>query len=121
MDGEDYCPSADQVKAALREKFGEATSARDFRTFRASSIVAGALQEAGEDQLGRKAMLKHSIAESAKSLANTPTVGRGAMLIPRLRRRSQTRILTRHRCSRAPKGRIDPWRNRAVAPAQAQG
>ncbi len=81
-EGEDHCLSAEQVNAALREKFGEATSARDFRTFRASSIVAGALQEAGENQLGRNAMLKHSIAESARFLANTPTVAKGSYVHP---------------------------------------
>lgn len=82
-DGEDHCLSADDVNAALRERFAETTSAKDFRTFRASSIVAAALQDvAKDDARKRKEALKHSIKESARFLANTPTVCKASYVHP---------------------------------------
>ncbi len=48
-EGEERCLAADDVNAALRQRFSDTTSAMDFRTFRASSIVAGALQDVGKD------------------------------------------------------------------------
>jgi DNA topoisomerase I len=80
---QDRCLGADDVNAALRQRFSDTTSAKDFRTFRASSIVAGALQEiAGSDLAARKAMLKQSIAQSANFLQNTPTVARASYVHP---------------------------------------
>lgn len=74
-EGDDCCLTADTVNAALREKFSDGTSARDFRTFRASSIVAGALQDAGKaDARPRRAILGQAIKEASEFLANTPTV-----------------------------------------------
>jgi len=82
-EGADHCLSADEVNAALRQRFSETTSARDFRTFRASSIVAGALQEVDPaDMKKRKEALKQSIKESARFLANTPTVAKGSYVHP---------------------------------------
>lgn len=82
-DGEDCCLSADNVNAALRQRFADTTSARDFRTFRASSIVAGALQEVVKEDMGkRSAALRQSIKESASFLANTPTVARASYVHP---------------------------------------
>ena len=82
-DGEDHCLSADGVNAALRERFAETTSAKDFRTFRASSIVAEALQDVAKaDAKTRKDRLKHSIKESARFLANTPTVCKASYVHP---------------------------------------
>jgi DNA topoisomerase I len=82
-EGAEHCLSADEVNAALRQRFSETTSARDFRTFRASSIVAGALQEVDPaDMKKRKDALKQSIKESARFLANTPTVARGSYVHP---------------------------------------
>src|SRR5262249_9985706 len=81
-EGDDHCLSADAVNAALRQRFSDTTSARDFRTFRASSIVAGALQEAGKAPAERRQALKHSIKESARFLANTPTVAKGSYVHP---------------------------------------
>lgn len=55
QDGDDACLNADKVNVYLRKRIGEETSARDFRTFRASAIVTGWLQEAGDsDAAGRK-------------------------------------------------------------------
>lgn len=82
-DGEDCCLTADTVNAALRQRCGETTSAKDFRTFRASSIVAGALQDLPKDNItARNAALKQSIKESANFLANTPTVARASYVHP---------------------------------------
>ncbi|MFT3724361.1 MAG: hypothetical protein QM773_12315 [Hyphomonadaceae bacterium] len=82
-DGEEHCLSADGVNAALRQRFAETTSAKDFRTFRASSIVAAALQDvAKSDMKARMDRLKHSIKESARFLANTPTVCKASYVHP---------------------------------------
>ncbi len=82
-EGDERCLTADDVNAALRQRFAETTSAKDFRTFRASSIVAGALQEAAKDDAkARAAALKQSIAESANFLANTPTVCKASYVHP---------------------------------------
>lgn len=82
-EGEDRCLTADDVNAALRQRFAETTSAKDFRTFRASSIVAGALQDAvKDDSRARGAALKQSIKESANFLANTPTVCKASYVHP---------------------------------------
>lgn len=82
-EGENRSLTAEDVNAALRQRFSDATSAKDFRTFRASSIVAGALQDVGAaDITARKLALKQSIAASASFLQNTPTVARGSYVHP---------------------------------------
>jgi DNA topoisomerase-1 len=81
--GDDCCLSADGVNAALRERFSETTSAKDFRTFRASSIVAGALQDAGKDaKTPRLAVLRQAIRQASEFLANTPTVCKSSYVHP---------------------------------------
>jgi DNA topoisomerase-1 len=81
--GDDCCLSADGVNAALRERFSETTSAKDFRTFRASSIVAGALQDAGKDEkTPRLAVLRQAIRQASEFLANTPTVCKSSYVHP---------------------------------------
>jgi DNA topoisomerase-1 len=82
-EGEERRLTAEDVNAALRLRCGDSTSARDFRTFRASSIVAAGLQEAGaSDVATRKNVLKQSIRASASFLANTPTVARASYVHP---------------------------------------
>lgn len=82
-DGVEHCLSADGVNAALRQRFAETTSAKDFRTFRASAIAAMALQDAVKaDAKARRELLKHSINESARFLANTPTVCKASYVHP---------------------------------------
>ncbi len=82
-DGDERCLTADDVNVALRQRIGETTSAKDFRTFRASSIVAGALQDvARDDKRARRSALKQSIQESARFLANTPTVCKASYVHP---------------------------------------
>jgi DNA topoisomerase-1 len=82
-DGDDCCLTADGVNKALRERFSETTSAKDFRTFRASSIVAGALQDARKDEKRPPlAVLKQAIKEASEFLANTPTVCKASYVHP---------------------------------------
>lgn len=81
--GDDCCLSADRVNATLREKVGETASARDFRTFRASAIAAGAMQAAGTDEKKpRLALLRQAIRDASEFLANTPTVCKGSYVHP---------------------------------------
>lgn len=81
--GDDCCLTADGVNAALRARFSETTSAKDFRTFRASAIVAGALQESGKDETSPPlALLRQAIREASEFLANTPTVCKASYVHP---------------------------------------
>lgn len=81
--GDDCCLTAEQVNIALRERFCELTSAKDFRTFRASSIVAGALQDAHKDEIRPAlAVLRQAIKEASEFLANTPTVCKASYVHP---------------------------------------
>jgi DNA topoisomerase-1 len=71
------------MNAALRQRFSDTTSSRDFRTFKASSIVAGALQGVDPtDTAAGKDMLKQSIRSSANIPQNTPTVARNSYVHP---------------------------------------
>ena len=82
-DGEERCLTADDVNKALRARFCELTSAKDFRTFRASSIVAGALQDCRRDeQRPPLAVLRQAIREASEFLANTPTVCKASYVHP---------------------------------------
>lgn len=65
--GDDCCLSAEDVNVALRTRFSETTSSKDFRTFRASSIVAGALQDAGKNESSpRLAVMRQAIRGSLR-------------------------------------------------------
>jgi DNA topoisomerase-1 len=81
--GQDRCLSADDVNAFLRGRFSDTTSARDFRTFRASALALGRLQEFGAAtgrERGRG--LKAAIRASSDFLANTPNVARKSYVHP---------------------------------------
>lgn len=81
--GDDHCLTADQVNVALRERFCELTSAKDFRTFRASSIVAGMLQDIRkEDAPPPMAVLRQALKQASEFLANTPTVCKASYVHP---------------------------------------
>jgi DNA topoisomerase-1 len=81
--GVHLCLTAEAVNVALRERFGETTSAKDVRTFRASAIVAGALQDAGkEGSPPRLAVLWQAIREASEFLANTPAVCKSSYVHP---------------------------------------
>jgi DNA topoisomerase-1 len=73
---------ADPEKLPLRRRKRGGISARDFRTFRASAIVAGALQGLGPEVRERDAALRQAIRDSAQFLANTPTVARSSYVHP---------------------------------------
>jgi len=82
-DGDDACLNADKVNAWLRERIGEETSARDFRTFRASAIAAGGLQELGDAPAAeRKRVMMAGIRAASAFLANTPAVARRSYVHP---------------------------------------
>jgi DNA topoisomerase I len=74
---------ADHVNAALRRHLGEASSAKDFRTFRASAIAAGHVRAVkGLSQKEREKMLRESIRIASEYLANTPAVARASYVHP---------------------------------------
>jgi DNA topoisomerase-1 len=87
-EGADRCLTADDVNTALRSRFGETSSARDFRTFRASAITAGMMRGAGELTGGqRERLLREAVRFSAEFLANTPTVARKSYVHPAVQAR----------------------------------
>jgi DNA topoisomerase-1 len=81
--GEQRSLNADKVNAVLRSRFGETSSARDFRTFRASAIVAGHMRDLkGMSATARQKLLREAIRGASDYLANTPTVARGSYVHP---------------------------------------
>ena len=77
--------SAD-VNEYLQELTGEAITAKDFRTWKASSLAAGKLY-AVRDRTGRtarKRLIRETVCEAAELLSNTPTVCRNYYIHPGL-------------------------------------
>lgn len=74
------------VNDYLREATGEAITAKDFRTWKASALAVGRLfDERRVDELGdRKRIVKKTIAAVAESLGNTPAVCRKSYIHPGL-------------------------------------
>ena len=98
-DGEDRCLNAETVHGWLRDRFSDTTSAKDFGASRASSIVAAALQDAGQvDKHPKLAMLRQAIKEASEFLASTPTVCKAAMSILMCRQHSRMRLSMQLRC-----------------------
>lgn len=119
--GDDGCLSANGVNAGWRERFSETTSAKDFRTFRASSIVAGALQDAGNDPARpRLVVLRQAIRDASEFLANTPTVCKANYAHPDVQEAFEddsfdaTRLFTGQ-----PRAGAYTWRDGAAAAAGA--
>jgi DNA topoisomerase-1 len=82
-DGAERCLTAEEVNVFLRERFSDTTSARDFRTFRASALSLGMLQQfAGATGRERDLGLKLAIRTSSAFLANTPAVCRKSYVHP---------------------------------------
>ncbi len=77
--GGDALLTADDVNAHLHAAAGGQTSARDFRTLRASAHVAGAMQGAGGDPARD---LRAAIGQAADYLANTRAVCRASYVHP---------------------------------------
>lgn len=72
---------SDQVNDFLREIAGEAFTAKDFRTWKASAMVAGELyrvrtEAAGADRDTREALVRAAVDHAAEALGNTRTICR---------------------------------------------
>jgi len=82
-DGRVRSIDADAVNAALRQRLGDMTSARDFRTFRASALAAGHVRDIdGLSPAARKRLLNEAVRRASGYLANTPTVARTSYIHP---------------------------------------
>ena len=75
------------VNAYLRDLFGGALTAKDFRTWHATVIAAASLAdsaEPGETAVSRKRAVRAAVVEVAGYLGNTPTVARSSYIDPRV-------------------------------------
>ena len=76
-----------QVNDYLRERMGEAFTAKDFRTWHATVLCATALAGAPPDGISataRKRAVRAAIAEVASYLGNTPAIARSSYVDPRI-------------------------------------
>ena len=74
------------VNEYLQEISGEAVTAKDFRTWKASALAAGQLYAAigTEGVTARKRLVRETVCEAAELLSNTPTVCRSYYVHPGL-------------------------------------
>jgi len=81
-----HVADANTVNEYLRERTGHNFTAKDFRTWKASSLAAGILYEKGHQEklAGRKRVVKNAICNVSEALGNTPTVCRTYYVHPRL-------------------------------------
>jgi DNA topoisomerase-1 len=81
-----HAVTAADVNQFLAESLGESFTAKDFRTWKASALVAGRLYEYRDlDRLAkRRRMLKTVVDEAAAALGNTPTICRNYYIHPGL-------------------------------------
>jgi DNA topoisomerase-1 len=84
--GEIHVADANAVNEYLRERTGHNFTAKDFRTWKASSLAAGILFDQGspEKLAGRKRIAKTAICAVSDALGNTPTVCRTYYVHPQL-------------------------------------
>ena len=84
--GNGHAIGAADVNDYLREKTGQEFTAKDFRTWKASALVAGKLYEYRNLERARKRrrILKTAVDDAAASLGNTPTVSRKYYIHPGL-------------------------------------
>jgi DNA topoisomerase-1 len=77
---------SDDVNEYLQSLTGEAVTAKDFRTWKASAIVAGQLYSALDraTKTARKRLIRETICGAADLLSNTPTVCRNYYIHPGL-------------------------------------
>jgi DNA topoisomerase-1 len=77
---------ADDVSGYLRETLGERVSAKDFRTWHATVLMAVALAvgEAPANDAAARRMLSRAYAEVSHHLGNTPAVCRDPYVDPRI-------------------------------------
>jgi len=85
-DGKVHLADANTVNEYLRERTGNNFTAKDFRTWKASSLAAGILYDKdGQEELSaRKRVLKSAIGAVSEALGNTPTVCRKYYVHPKL-------------------------------------
>lgn len=79
--------SAGEVNDHIRDLFGGVeVTAKDFRTWHATVIVASALasQERGATKTARARQVRAAIGQAAELLGNTPTVARSSYVDPRV-------------------------------------
>jgi DNA topoisomerase-1 len=81
-----HVADANTVNEYLRERTGHNFTAKDFRTWKASSLAAGILydKDAPEKLSSRKRVLKNAICTVSEALGNTPTVCRTYYIHPKL-------------------------------------
>ncbi|MEX2170588.1 MAG: hypothetical protein WD851_14830 [Pirellulales bacterium] len=84
FDGKSHSVDSTDVNEYLQTISGVPVSAKDFRTWKASALMAGLLHAHRDEAKPRKrkAILKAAIAQTAEMLANTPTVCRNYYLHP---------------------------------------
>jgi len=74
------------INEYIKESMGEAFSAKDFRTWAATLLCAGALARSQKDpsqaNLPRKKRIAGAIRETAEKLGNTPTICRASYISP---------------------------------------
>lgn len=76
---------SEQVNAYIKERTGDNSSAKDFRTWHANVVAAAALaQEDGPTKAARKRAVASAMNEVADVLGNTPAVARSGYVDPRL-------------------------------------
>jgi DNA topoisomerase I len=84
--GQIHTADAGTVNDYLREQTGHNFTAKDFRTWKASSLAAGILYDQGpqEKLAARKRVVKKAICAVSEALGNTPTVCRTYYIYPAL-------------------------------------
>ncbi len=75
----------EQLTSYLKERLGDESSAKDFRTWQANVIAAACLAErADQPGMSLKKAVAETMAEVAEFLGNTPAVARSGYVDPRL-------------------------------------
>ncbi len=76
---------AEQLNAYLKERLGEESSAKDFRTWQANVIAAAALAvRLADSSTARKSAIAETMRDVAEFLGNTPAVARSGYVDPRV-------------------------------------
>ncbi len=78
---------ADDVNAYIKRTIGEGFTAKDFRTWNATALLAVALArraDGGESRAARARVVGAAVAEVASILGNTPAVCRRSYIDPRV-------------------------------------
>lgn len=81
-DGEVGHVSSAEVNEYLRERMGGEVSAKDFRTWGATSVVAATLAHPCEDDQPCDGLVRQSFVDASEVLGNTPTVCRTSYVHP---------------------------------------